>query len=229
MSRMIAQFFQLVGRTRGRIKASVPRDSLIFRTLRPVSQLVERCVPVYRRLVGDSVFYRESELVMSSLSCPRLLDKTIELFAPKTVLDLGCGTGVSMDHMLERGISVVGVEASDLAISKARNSQLIVKHSLNRELDLGRKFDLVWSYEVVEHIHPRYVRNLVRTFSNHGDLIVMSAAPPGQGGEGHFNEQPPSYWIAKFAEVGYGFDEGSAEQLRATGDPFCRNMLVFVR
>lgn len=211
------------------LKRRIPRESLLFRLLRPFSQLIEKAFQIYRRVAGDSVFYRESELSMSSLSCPRILDKTIELFDPRSVLDIGCGTGVSMSYLIDRGVSAVGIEGSELAISRARHPQHIVKHNLNEEIDLGRKFDVVWSYEVVEHVKPKHVENLVNTFSNHGDVIVMSAAPPGQGGEGHFNEQPPSYWIEKFSARGYRLDETSTKLLRATGDPFCENMLVFRR
>src|SRR5690606_32212786 len=34
-------------------------------------------------------------------------------------------------------------------------------------------------------------------------LILFSAAPPGQGGEYHVNEQPLQYWREKFAGHGY--------------------------
>jgi SAM-dependent methyltransferase len=229
MSRLISSLYRHFSGIRERLKGSLPRDSLLFRLLRPASQLVERVFPLYRRLTGDAVFYRESELAQSSLYCPRILDKTLELFNPKTALDLGCGTGMSMDYLMARGVSVTGIDGSDLAIKRARHPERMIKHNLNRELNLGKKFDMVWSYEVVEHIHPRYVENLVKTFSNHSDLIVMSAAPPGQGGEGHFNEQHPSYWIAMFSRVGYSLDEEATEQLRITGDPFCLNMLVLRR
>ena len=35
------------------------------------------------------------------------------------------------------------------------------------------------------------------------DVILFSAAIPGQGGTHHVNEQWPSYWIEKFAARGY--------------------------
>ena len=35
------------------------------------------------------------------------------------------------------------------------------------------------------------------------DVILFSAAIPGQGGTHHVNEQWPSYWIEKFAVRGY--------------------------
>jgi cyclopropane fatty-acyl-phospholipid synthase-like methyltransferase len=54
----------------------------------------------------------------------------LELFQPKTVLDLGCGTGRSLEYLLDHGVDAMGVEGSALAISKARNSERIVRHDL---------------------------------------------------------------------------------------------------
>ena len=60
------------------------------------------------------------------------------------------------------------------------------------------------SLEVAEHIPIEsadvFIENLVR----HSDgMILFSAAPPGQGGEFHVNEQPYDYWRQKFKRHGY--------------------------
>lgn len=183
----------------------------------------------YRRFTKNSIFFEESELHMCSLYPEKTLAKTIEMFNPQSVLDLGCGTGRSLDYFLERGIETLGVEGSSLAISKSRHPELIQQIDFNQELNLQRTFDLVWCFEVVEHIHPEFVHNLMKTFSNHADRVVISAARPGQGGEGHFNEQPPEYWIEKFNGYGYNYDEPGTEQLRSLDEYFSENMLVFVR
>lgn len=70
---------------------------------------------------------------------------------------------------------------------------------------------------------------MLKTFSNHADTVVISAAPPGQGGEGHFNEQLPEYWIRKFEKFGYHFEEEKTAEFKKTNDLFCENMLVFER
>lgn len=36
--------------------------------------------------------------------------------------------------------------------------------------------------------------------------IIFSAAIPGQGGTGHFNEQWPDYWAELFGENGFAVD-----------------------
>lgn len=211
------------------VKARFPRESLVWRALTAVSAVVFYPRTLYRKLNRTSIFQYESEMDMCSLFPGGLLDETIRIFAPASVLDLGCGTGRSLDYFLERGIDAWGIEGSELAISKAAHPERIRRADLNQVVDLGRKFDLVWSYEVVEHIHPDYVENLLRTFSIHADRVVLSAARPGQGGQGHFNEQPPEYWIEKFAGHGYRHDEEATRRLRAVPEEFSGNMLAFRR
>ncbi|HLL83782.1 MAG TPA: class I SAM-dependent methyltransferase [Longimicrobium sp.] len=211
------------------LKKRVSRDSLVWRTATTVSAVVFYPRTLYRRYSRSSIFNFESEMDMCSLFPQGLLDEAIRIFQPRSVLDLGCGTGRSLEYFHERGIDVFGLEGSELAISKAAHPELIRKVDLNHEVQLRRKFDLVWSYEVVEHIHPDYVQSLMRTFSNHGDNVVLSAARPGQGGQGHFNEQPPEYWIARFAEHGYTCDQDATRRLRAVPEEFSANMLAFRR
>lgn len=147
---------------------------------------------IRRVLSKNSIFSLEEELSMCSLFPKKTLDKIIEFFDPKSVLDLRCGTGKSLDYFLSKKIDVFGVEGSELAISRARHSKLIMRYNLNNELDLGRKFDLLWSFEFVEHIHPSYVENMMKTFSNHSDIIVISTARPGQGGRVILTNNLPS-------------------------------------
>lgn len=180
-------------------------------------------------LEKNSIFIFEEELSMASLLPRGILDRTVELMAPGSILDLGCGVGRSLDYFLSKGIDAVGVEGSALAISKALHPERIIKYNLEKELKLDRKFDLVWSFEFVEHVRPMFLDNLMRTFSNHSDKIVMSAARPGQRGDGHFNEQPEGYWIEQFRKYGYVLDGGKTETLRGIGEIFAENMLVFER
>ncbi len=151
------------------------------------------------------------------------------MFRPSSVLDLGCGVGRALEYFHDRGIDVQGVEGSELAISKAKYPDKILQYNLEKELNLKKRFDLIWSFEFVEHIHPKYVDNLLKTFSNHSDKVVVSAAPPGQGGDGHFNEQLPVYWIEKFKQYGYAFDQPRSEELRKLEDSYSQNLIVFER
>jgi SAM-dependent methyltransferase len=204
----------------------VRRDSRAWNSLKGAYDQVKNAIRV---LTKNSIFVEEQELGMCSLAHEKKLDLVIELFKPASALDVGCGTGRSLSYLRDNGVDAFGVEGSELAISRSKHPNHITQHNLNRELNLGRQFDLVWCAEVVEHIHPRYEQNLLRTLVNHSDLIVLTAAQPGQGGEGHFNEQPFEYWISKFQARGYSYDEPTTLKLRAIPEPYSENILVFRR
>ena len=105
-------------------------------------------------------------------------------------------------------------------------------HDVGREFDLNRRFDLVQSLEVAEHLPAACADTFVDNLARHGDVILFSAAVPGQGGEHHVNEQPYEYWRSKFAQRGYRvFDCVRARILRnAEIQPWYRyNVVLFAR
>jgi SAM-dependent methyltransferase len=122
-----------------------------------------------------------------------------------SLLDVGSGHGAWAAEWLSAGVKdVVAVDGAyvqpdQLAIPKDR----FVAHDLSSTLDLRRRFDLVQSLEVAEHINPEHADLFVDNLTRHGDVVLFSAAVPHQGGEHHVNEQPPEYWRARFAQRGY--------------------------
>jgi SAM-dependent methyltransferase len=124
---------------------------------------------------------------------------------PKSILDIGCGTGTWLRAALSLGAERArGVEGLDLReevlfISKS----LIVQHDLNEPLHLGESFELVLCLEAAEHIEPGNADTLIDSIARHGDRILFSAAAPNQGGTHHVNCQWPEYWQDKFNARGY--------------------------
>jgi SAM-dependent methyltransferase len=166
---------------------------------------------------------------MCSLFPERMLSKVVSRFNPKSVLDVGCGTGRALEFFLSKGLDAFGIEGSAIARAKSLHPDRILPCDLRKPVDLGRTFDLVWCFEVAEHIHSRFTDVFIQTMARHAPLVVMSAAPPGQGGEGHFNEQPKTYWIAKAAEVGFKLDTEATAELASTRELYSDNVMVFVR
>ncbi len=183
----------------------------------------------YRRIFRTGVFVSQDELGMCSL-CPVLkLEKILELVRPKSVLDAGCGVGKTTVYLAQRGLDVLGLEASKVAIRASERPDLIRRHDLKVPLDLKKKFDLVWCFEVAEHIHPAFTNTFVDTLTRHAGVVALSAAPPGQGGEGHFNEQPQNYWVKKFSERGFGLQGEWTTTIQRIDEFYSKNMMVFVR
>jgi len=199
-----------------------------FHYIRP-SQWRAAAKALYRRFSRSGIFISEDEMAMCSLFPERMLSTVVARFNPKSVLDIGCGTGRALEFFLSKGLDVVGIEGSAMARAKSLHPDRIIQCDLRKPVDLGRTFDLVWCFEVAEHIHSRFTDVFVQTMARHAPVVVMSAAPPGQGGEGHFNMQPKTYWIAKAAEVGFKLDTEATAELADTREFYSNNVMVFVR
>jgi Methyltransferase domain len=128
-----------------------------------------------------------------------------KLLQPTSVLDVGCGVGVWLDEWDSAGVSDVQGVDGNYVDRKALHIPLdkFTPADLQQSFSLGRKFDLVQTLEVAEHLDEAYADTFVESLTRHSDTILFSAAIPGQGGTHHVNEQWPSYWAKKFAEAGY--------------------------
>jgi SAM-dependent methyltransferase len=139
-------------------------------------------------------------------SAKEILPKLFELVKVKSVLDVGCGTGSWLKIVKDygvvdyQGIDGIICEASQMHIESSKVNEL----DLDLNFDLGRKFDLVISVEVAEHLHPNSAENFVGNLTRHSDLILFSAAIPFQGGQNHLNEQwTDCYWVNIFKKFNY--------------------------
>jgi len=129
----------------------------------------------------------------------------LQHYRPSSVADIGCGRGAWLVEWRRAGVADwLGVDGD--YVPKAG---LLVPpdHFLTQDLtshfDLGRKYDLVISLEVGEHIPPLATDIFVDNLCAHADAILFSAAVPGQGGTSHVNEQTYDFWRQRFAARGY--------------------------
>jgi len=135
-----------------------------------------------------------------------------EIFAdwkPASLLDVGCGTGTWLKAALESGIQDVfgldgvAIPAKELLIPLPCFRQ----QDLTLPWNLGRRFDAVLCLEVAEHIEGRFGAMLVEALTRHADVVVFSAAIPGQPGQHHVNCQWPAYWQKRFNAQGFACDD----------------------
>lgn len=122
-----------------------------------------------------------------------------------TVLDVGCGAGAWLGVWKSLGAEVCGLDGAyvDSAQRLISESEFVAT-DLAGPFSLGRRFDLVQSLEVAEHLPAASATGFVASLCAHGDMVLFSAAPPGQGGENHLNEQSYDYWRSLFREQGFG-------------------------
>jgi SAM-dependent methyltransferase len=154
------------------------------------------------------------------------------LLGSTSVLDVGCGRGVWLSRWMAAGVGdVIGVDGDYVATARlAIPAERFVSRDLSHPFSLGRRFDLVQSLEVAEHIAERHADTFIANLAGHGDVVLFSAAVPGQGGEMHVNEQPYDYWRGKFAAHGFRLFDWLRPRLSGLADvePWYRyNAFVF--
>ena len=135
----------------------------------------------------------------------RVLAYAIEdLYHPKDMIDLGCGTGLYMSHFTCEysglDISPEAYHEDVLMVDRDKVGFCDLRFESEEEI---HKRDLALCLEVVEHIGCEYADTLVKNITRYSDLIIMTAAGIGQAGLNHVNCQPMKYWDEKFEALGF--------------------------
>ena len=138
-------------------------------------------------------------------SARQILPIVLDVLAPTSVVDVGCGTGPWLGVAIELGVEdVLGVDGEWIDVNALSFPQeRFLARDLREPLHLGRRFDLALSLEVAEHLPEAAAEVLVQSLVSLAPAVLFSAAIPMQGGVDHVNEQWQSYWAARFAEHGY--------------------------
>ena len=148
----------------------------------------------FGRLAADWWNPRGTSAMLHRLNPPRLtyLRERIDAhwdgdgrrFTPlagKSALDMGCGAGLLSEPLARLGAQVTGVDAAPENIGAARAHAAaagldIAYLSGGVEVVAGRRFDLVVSLEVIEHVaEPAgFVHGLARLVADDGLLILST-------------------------------------------------------
>lgn len=184
----------------------------------------------------DAAYFRAVDEAAAP-SVEIIADSIVRQFGPPTVLDVGCGTGALLASLRARGVRTIGLEHASAALAYCRARELDVRpFDIERDdaPDLG-PVDVVVSLEVAEHLPERCADRFVALLCDAARVVVFTAAPPGQGGLDHVNEQVPQYWIEKFAARGFRLDDRLSRDWRAAwraegvAEWYAENLLVFTR
>jgi cyclopropane fatty-acyl-phospholipid synthase-like methyltransferase len=131
----------------------------------------------------------------------------------KTVVDFGCGHGKYTELFNNEGIVCEGFDGNPNT-GKLTDGKCGVL-DLSQNVNLTKKYDWVMSLEVGEHIPKVFEDNFIGNLDMHNTKgIIISWAIPGQGGHGHYNEQPNHYIKTVFKALGYINDTAAEEELR---------------
>jgi glycosyltransferase involved in cell wall biosynthesis len=133
-----------------------------------------------------------------------LADWISNYLKPASVFDIGCGPGIYVESLRQRGIEAYG---ADIDV-RVRNKPYLMNSSVF-DLDKSQQ-ELVICFEMAEHISSDKNDMIVDCVYNKiapNGLLIWSAAAIGQGGIGHINCQDRSFWQQKFIDKGLKYEE----------------------
>ncbi|HKV54187.1 MAG TPA: methyltransferase domain-containing protein [Candidatus Binataceae bacterium] len=161
-----------------------------------------------------------------------------EKFAPRRVVDVGCGLGLWLAAFHTCGVpfdSLLGLDGDYVPRAK-----LAIPESCFAEADLESRsdtsiagtYDLAICLEVAEHLRKSAGDNLVRRLTTIAPLVMFSAAVPGQPGTRHVNLQWPTYWRARFEAAGFRMFDPIRPTIRGNENVlwwYQQNIFLFAR
>lgn len=135
----------------------------------------------------------------------------------KTILDVGCGYGHTLEYFGRFLVSGTGVDGDPAAIlGSVFGGEKIVHDFTVGPCQFGeRVFDFGWSSEFLEHVDVQYMANYMDAFKRCKHVCTTHAAP-GQNGHHHVALFPDEFWIDAFTKNGFVFDAGETALLRKT-------------
>ncbi len=167
-------------------------------------------------------------------SAKEIIPIIIALIKPKSVVDVGCGTGEWLSIFKEYGVTtVLGIDGDYVNPKNFKISEHeFLPFDLTKPLRLDQESDLVISLEVAEHLPPECAEMFIGSLTHLGPIILFSAAIPFQGGLHHLNEQWPDYWEELFGKQNYQVIDCIRNKIWQNANVayyYAQNMLLFVR
>lgn len=152
----------------------------------------------------DSGFY-DKQKDGSYQSAKIILGILFKAIKVRSIVDVGCGVGTWLRAAKELGCKeCLGIEGDWVANKVIIKNGIIIKtQDLENKLQIKKKYDLAISMEVAEHLTPKRADSFVRDLCRCSDIVLFSAAVPGQMGVNHLNEKPISFWAKLFLKQNF--------------------------
>lgn len=178
-------------------------------------------------------FYKDIQKGSES-SAKEIIPLVLELTQPKSAIDIGCGSGEWLSIFKEYGVDDIwGVDEGwvNKKLLKVPQGRFI-SFDLKKPFKVDRRFDLVVSLEVAEHLPSECAETFVDTLVSLGSVILFSAAIPFSNGNTHINEQWPSYWVKLFYDRGYIMIDSLRKKIWENDNVewwYAQNILMFIK
>ncbi len=200
------------------------------------SYYIARYVRREKHLGYDRAYYQETDGAYGH-SFDVMAAGIVNRHHPTRVVDIGCGSGAFGAALLRHGVrEVYGYDQSADAVALAREHGLTAAETLDVTAThhVPITADVCTSFEVAEHLPGRYAQRFCSILASIAPVVVMTAAPPGQGGHMHLNEQSSEYWIDLMRTCDMAHDQAANAGLKAdwcgqVAAHYHDNLLVFRR
>ena len=141
----------------------------------------------------------------------------IESYGVHSVLDVGCGRGISTLWFLKHGVDILCAEGSHDAVEQSMlpdPANQIVEHDFSRAPWWPEKtYDAVWSVEFLEHVGVQYHFNYIAAFRKCALIFVTSSR---NGGWHHTEVHFDDWWIRKYEAYGFRYSPELTKEIRQT-------------
>lgn len=129
--------------------------------------------------------------------------RIVQDIQPKTVLDAGCALGFLVEGLRKHDVEAFGIDISEYAIENVHES--IKPYCWQESIiePFPRKYDLIVTIEVLEHMPKEQAETALANLCAHSDDILFSSSPFDYKEPTHFNVQPPEYWVNVFGRHGF--------------------------
>jgi hypothetical protein len=189
-----------------------------------LTEPMPKAPPAYSSEQYDEDFHR-SILEEEAPQAAAIAKFICNYLCPGSVADYGASSGLYLKAVWDIApeLQLVGYEYA-LAAIKMRVWANIVECDLTQEGSTDEGAPTIWRFEatlgagahansrrqrvgicleVLEHIDDVHWRTVLDNITRHCDVLIFSAALPGQGGVGHINCRPKSDWQKRFASLGW--------------------------
>lgn len=149
---------------------------------------------------------------------PAIWKNMISYFGIKSLLDVGCGRGISTSWFALHGVDALCVEGSHDAVTKTMlpdPQRQIVEHDFSRgPWWPPHTVDAVWSVEFLEHVGRNFHHNYLPAFRKAALLFVTHSQ---WGGFHHVEVHNERWWLSKFEAYGFRYSADLTSMVRRIG------------
>ena len=166
-----------------------------------------------------------------------------KLLKPKSVVDVGCANGYTIEWWLKHGVKADGIEGAAAAFRNmpAAVRKRVKRHDLRQPLPPGQAYELVVFTEVAEHIKPEHESTMLdNVVGLVGKYLLISWSSHWDDFKGtvrqeHFNPRSRAYVIHRLTKLGLQFQPLLTDKInlklkgKAAFSHWQNNLLIFKR